>query len=68
MMAAWDQRQRFYMAANVPFEVAVMAFGSQPNLNNDTERAAFMAVWAMLRVELGDAMLRQLGYEVPRDG
>lgn len=51
---------RDYFAAHAPvdYSMACQAFGSTPNLNNDQERAAFFAVWAFMRSEYADAMLK----------
>lgn len=52
---------RDYFAAHAPitFDNACNTYGCQPNLNSDSERAAFFAVWAFLRCEYADAMLAE---------
>lgn len=47
----------------VTYEVACQAFGCEPNLTNDRDRASFFAVWAMLRVEFADAVVKELHQE-----
>lgn len=42
----------------ITYDLAVKAFGCEPDLNDDCERAAFFAVWAMVEAELGMAMMR----------
>lgn len=55
--------RRDYFAAHAPITRAdvVSAFGFEPNLANDQERTAFLAVWALLATEYADALVRQLG-------
>ena len=57
-----DSATRLTLAALSPitYEVACEAFGCEPNLANDAERTAFFAVWAMLRVDFADAVMRDL--------
>lgn len=40
----------------ITYDVAVKAFGSEPNLNSDLERAAFFAVWVFLIEEFNKAL------------
>lgn len=51
------------LAARAPigFDEARSAFGSTPSLASASSRAAFFAVWALLRYEYADAMLRERG-------
>lgn len=56
--------RRAYYAAHAPItlETVCLAFGSDPKLTElgrDATRASFMAVWALMRFEYADAMLRQ---------
>jgi hypothetical protein len=54
--------KRDYFAANSPigFGVALRVWGDPDvDLNDDTTRAAFLSVWAMLRGEYADAMLAE---------
>lgn len=51
---------RDYFAAHAPvdFQMALQVFGAQDiNLTDDETRAAFFAIWAMLRTEYADAMI-----------
>jgi len=52
---------RDYFAAHSPVDylAAMAVHGGRPNLNNDHERAAFFAVWALMRREYADAMLSE---------
>lgn len=43
--------------APITYEMTVRAFGGEPNLNNDAERAAFFAVWALLCREWAEAII-----------
>lgn len=52
-------RDEFAMNAPVGFDEARNAFGSTPELGSDGERAAFFAVWTLLRYEYADAMLHE---------
>ncbi|WP_404291476.1 hypothetical protein ACD578_05215 [Microvirga sp. RSM25] len=51
---------RDYLAAHAPisFEMAAQVFGDVPPFN-DANRAAFLAVWALVRYEYADQMLRE---------
>ncbi|WP_439604543.1 hypothetical protein [Shinella sp.] len=57
-----DAEARSYFAAHAPvtFQDAVHCYGSMPNLNDNSERAAFFAVWAFLRAEYADAMTAEM--------
>ncbi|MBS7703283.1 hypothetical protein [Chelatococcus asaccharovorans] len=64
---AWNQTYcqgmclRDYYAAHAPVDylAAMAVHGGRPNLNNDQERAAFFAVWALMRYEYADAMIAE---------
>lgn len=57
---------RDYLAAHAPvsFDAAISAFGADPNFNRDNERAAFFAVWSLLRFEYADTMLEARKHNV----
>ena len=50
---------REHFAANAPIDshAAGAAYGGPIDWHSDSDRAAFFAVWAMLRFEYADAML-----------
>lgn len=50
---------RDWLAGEAPidFDAACNTWGGVPQISNDKERAAFLAVWAMARYEYADAML-----------
>lgn len=50
---------RDYFAAKAPvtFDVVTLAYGGEPSITQDVDRAAFFAVWAMLQYEYADAMI-----------
>jgi hypothetical protein len=54
--------RRDYLAAHAPIrrEDVVRCYGCEPNLNNDGERRAYFAVWALLAVEYADVLGRTL--------
>lgn len=54
---------RDYFAAQAPitFEVVMLTYGGEPHITQDADRAAFFAVWTMLRYEYADAMLAARG-------
>lgn len=60
-VAVYGMRLRDYFATHAPVSLAdaVTVFGTYPDMNSDTERAAFMSVWSLLRYEYADAMLAQ---------
>jgi hypothetical protein len=60
-LAQAGMTQLEYYAAHAPigFNEAVQALGTYPNLQSDRDRVAFIAVWARLRFEYADAMLRE---------
>lgn len=55
------KKLRDQLAAHAPvdFMAAHQTYGRELNLNSDQERAAFFAVWALLRYEYADAMLHE---------
>lgn len=44
----------------VTYDIAVKAFGQDPDLCDDVARAAFFSVWALLKCEFADAMVEAL--------
>lgn len=53
-------RDHFAVKAPIDFNVVCRAWGGDdPNLLEDKTRAAFFAVWALLRYEWADAMLAE---------
>ena len=50
-------RDWFAAQAPITFEVVMLTYGGEPHITQDVDRAAFFAVWAMLRYEYADAML-----------
>lgn len=52
----------YYIANNpIDFSIAVRAWGSRDgdvNFTDDQTRAGFFAVWALIRVEFADAMIK----------
>lgn len=53
--------QRDYFAAHAPITLAdaLIAYGGVADPNNDSQRAALFAVWALLRWELADSMIAE---------
>lgn len=60
-------RDWFAGQAPVTFEVAMLAYGREPHILQDADRAAFFAVWAMLRYDYADAMLAASAQEASHD-
>lgn len=63
-----DRRHYHAACAPITYEVAKNAFGCGtrgPELSCDTDRAAFMAVWALLAVEYADQLIKQFNQEEP---
>lgn len=55
-------RRLDYFAAHAPvsYEMALAVYGSSEAPTSDTERAAFFAVWALLRREYASAMVAEI--------
>lgn len=43
----------------VPYEMAIAVWGSEPEFNQDSQRLCFFSVWAMLQVELEQALQKE---------
>ena len=50
-------RDWFAAQAPITFEFVMLAYGGEPHITQDADRAAFFAVWTMLQYEYADAML-----------
>lgn len=59
-MSKSSRREHLMLHAPITYEMAAKAYGHEPFINLDPERAAFFAVWAFLAAEWADAMLAEI--------